>query len=211
MAEKTVKKSVKKEQAKKVHKAEKAEKPLKVEKKAKKETKPVEPETKKPEIKSKMVEKAEKQPEVKRVIKEARPLKIEEKRSVFVIGKRKRAVARGVMKLGSGKVKINNQPLENMQNDIARLMIQEPLLIAGDLWKKYDFSISVRSGGVIGQAEAARQAIARGLIEIFGDPLKKKFLEYDRNLLVYDPRRTEPHKPPHSSWGPRRYKQRSKR
>ncbi len=209
MAEKTVKKSVKKEQTKKVKKVgEKAKKPLKAEKKTKKEAKLVEPEIKKPELKPKV---AEKQPEVKRVIKEAKPLKIEEKRSVFVIGKRKRAVARGFIRLGSGKVKINNQPLENMQNDVARLMIQEPLIIAGDIWKKYDFNISVRSGGVIGQAEAARQAIARGLAEIFGDSLKKRFLEYDRNLLVYDPRRTEPHKPPRSSQGPRRYKQRSKR
>ena len=63
----------------------------------------------------------------------------------------------------------------------------------------------------MGQANAARQAIAKGLAQIMGDDVKKKFLEYDRNLLVYDSRRTEPHKPPHSSWGARRYKQRSKR
>jgi len=69
----------------------------------------------------------------------------------------------------------------------------------------------VKGGGVFGQTEAARQAIAKGLVEIFGSELRQKFLEYDRNLLVFDPRRTEPHKPPRSSQGPRRYKQRSKR
>jgi small subunit ribosomal protein S9 len=46
---------------------------------------------------------------------------------------------------------------------------------------------------------------------MLGSNMKKIFMEYDRNILVYDPRRTEPHKPPRSSQGPRRYKQRSKR
>ena len=62
------------------------------------------------------------------------------------------------------------------------------------------------------QADATRQAIAKGLVEYFDNKnLKDKYLEYDRNLLVYDSRRTEPHKPSRSSQGARRHKQRSKR
>jgi small subunit ribosomal protein S9 len=69
----------------------------------------------------------------------------------------------------------------------------------------------VKGGGTTGQVDAARQAIARGLVELLGGDLKQRYMAYDRNLLVFDPRRTEPHKPPRSSQGPRRYKQRSKR
>jgi len=130
---------------------------------------------------------------------------------IFTIGKRKRAVARCVVRKGSGLVLINSKPLENIKNEVLRLRLLEPLTITGDGWKSYDFMVNVKGGGVSGQTEATRQSIARGLVEIFGPGLKEKFMEYDRNLLVYDPRRTEPHKPPRSSQGPRRYKQRSKR
>ncbi|MCK5548548.1 MAG: 30S ribosomal protein S9, partial [Thermoplasmata archaeon] len=81
----------------------------------------------------------------------------------------------------------------------------------GDAWKKYNIKVKTKGGGIIGQAQAARQAISRGLVQVLGEDVKKVFLGYDRKMLVYDPRRTEPHKPPRSSQGPRRYKQKSKR
>ncbi len=130
---------------------------------------------------------------------------------IFAYGKRKKAVARAVFKPGSGIVKINSKPLDLINSEMIRLKVQEPLILLGDDWKKWDVKINVKGGGVSGQADAVRQAIAKGFVQIFGKKVKEKFLSYDRNLLVYDPRRTEPHKPPHSSWGPRRYKQRSKR
>lgn len=133
------------------------------------------------------------------------------KKIVFVTGKRKRAIARARFKEGTGRVKINSIPIDNISSEMIRLRIQEPLIIAGDSWKKFDISINVKGGGVAGQSEAARQTIARGLVQLLGAELKKRYVEYDRNLLVYDPRRTEPHKPPRSSQGPRRHKQRSKR
>jgi small subunit ribosomal protein S9 len=131
--------------------------------------------------------------------------------SVFVTGKRKRAVARAFFKPGKGKFKVNSIPIELAMPDMFRLKMMEPLLLMGDTWKRFDGNITVRGGGPAGQADAVRQAIARGLSELLGPEAKKTFLSYDRNLIVYDSRRTEPHKPPHSSWGPRRYKQRSKR
>lgn len=130
---------------------------------------------------------------------------------VFTTGKRKRAIARARFKPGSGLIRINSKPLELITNEIVRLKIQEPLILTGDAWKKYNVKINVRGGGLLGQAEAVRQAIAKGLVELLGSETKKMFLSYDRNLLVYDPRRTEPHKPPRSSQGPRRAKQKSKR
>ena len=129
---------------------------------------------------------------------------------VFTVGKRKRAIARATTKPGTGKVIVNSKSLDMFQDDYIRLRIQEPLLLAGDSAKKFDIDVLVRGGGPMGQADAVRQAISKGLIAYVPE-LKQPFVQYDRNLLVYDPRRTEPHKPPHSSWGPRRYKQRSKR
>ncbi len=128
---------------------------------------------------------------------------------IFATGKRKLAVARAVGRPGSGTVRINKKPLE-LYPEVQRLFISEPLILAGKTAEKLDIEVSVKSGGVMGQAEAARQAIARILVEV--DPeLKKKFLEYDRSLLIPDVRRNEPHKPSRSKKGPRRHKQRSKR
>lgn len=131
---------------------------------------------------------------------------------VFATGKRKVAVARAKISPGKGDVVINSTPLNLWGNEVMRLWIREPLLLAGNLSKKVNISVNVKSGGVVGQAEATRQAIAKGLVSFFKDKkLKDKYMEYDRNLLVYDPRRTEPHKPSRSKAGPRRHKQRSKR
>jgi len=138
--------------------------------------------------------------------------KKEKKESLFKIGKRRMAVAKISIMPGSGRIIINGEPLQNIKSDVLRLRMQEPFVLTEkDEWKAYDFIATVKGGGVMGQADAVRQAFARGLADIFGGELRQKFLEYDRNLLVYDPRRTEPHKPPRSSQGPRRYKQRSKR
>ena len=134
------------------------------------------------------------------------------KKVIFTVGKRKVAVARCTIRPGVGRILVNSTPVELIQNEVVRLMVSEPILVLGsDKWKAYDFDINLSGGGVMGQAEAARQSIARGLVEIFGGDVKAKFLEYNRAFLAYDPRRTEPHKSPRSSQGPRRYKQRSKR
>ncbi|MFH1978062.1 MAG: 30S ribosomal protein S9 [Candidatus Aenigmatarchaeota archaeon] len=134
-----------------------------------------------------------------------------DKNIVFTIGKRRKAIARARFKPGKGIIKLNSKPIDKITNELVKLKIQEPLLVLGDEWKGYDVKINATGGGVLGQADAARQALARGFVEIFGDTAKEKFMSYDRNLLVYDPRRTEPHKPSRSSQGPRRHKQRSKR
>lgn len=129
---------------------------------------------------------------------------------ILTVGQRKRAIARATVKPGSGRIYIGNKSLSTIEPEMTRLMISEPLILAGDISKTFDFNINVRGGGIVGQASAARQAIAKALIEIDAK-LKPKFLEYDRTLLIADSRRTEPHKPSRSKQGPRRHKQRSKR
>ena len=140
-----------------------------------------------------------------------KPKQKKEEKHLLTTGKRKKAIARAMFQPGSGRIRINSLPLENTENEMVRLRLQEPLMIAGDAWKAFDIRVKVRGGGTTGQADAVRQAISRGLAELVGEDLRKRYIALDRNLLIYDPRRTEPHKPPRSSQGPRRYKQRSKR
>jgi len=125
-------------------------------------------------------------------------------------GKRKKAIARAIAKSGKGVILINNKPLEIFEPEILRLLIKEPLILAGDVAKNLDIKVNVKGGGIFGQASAVRQAIAKALVE-YDKNLKEKFLNYDRTLLVADARRTEPHKPSRSRKGTRRHKQRSKR
>jgi small subunit ribosomal protein S9 len=132
------------------------------------------------------------------------------KELIQTIGKRKSAIARATVKPGNGKIYIGNKNLDFVQPEIARLLITEPLVLAGDVVKNWNFDVNIYGGGIMGQAQAARQAIARALVEI-DSGLKKKFLDYDRTLLIADVRRNEPHKPSRSKAGPRRHKQRSKR
>lgn len=137
-------------------------------------------------------------------------LNLAKKKGDHESGMRKRAVARVSAKPGKGKVIINKKPLDCMEPEISRHMIMEPLILAGETAEKLDFVASVSGGGITGQASAVRQAIAKLLVK-HNKTLKKKFLDYDRSLLIADVRRTEPHKPSRSSAGPRRHKQRSKR
>ncbi len=111
---------------------------------------------------------------------------------VLSSGKRKTAVARAVIVAGKGRIRINKKPLEIYEPEMARMKIMEPLLLAGDLAKKVDISVNVRGGGVMGQAEAVRTAIGRGLVEFSGDSnLREIFSSYDKTILKGDPRRKE--------------------
>lgn len=114
---------------------------------------------------------------------------------VVTSGKRKTAIARATARPGKGRIRINKTPVEIIQPEMIRLKIMEPIMIAKDLANQVDIDVRVEGGGVMGQAEAARTAIARALLEFSGDPeLKRALLEYDRTLLVNDVRRKEPKK-----------------
>jgi small subunit ribosomal protein S9 len=117
---------------------------------------------------------------------------MKEKKVVNTSGKRKTAVARATVKAGKGRVRINKMPVEIHKPILARDKIMEPLKLAGDKANKVDISVNVKGGGIMGQAEAARTAIARGLVKYFDDDkLKELYKKYDRSLLVNDPRRKE--------------------
>jgi small subunit ribosomal protein S9 len=110
-------------------------------------------------------------------------------------GKRKEAVARATARPGKGVVRINNIPIDVWNPELARLRIQEPLIIAGPLAAEVNIDVTVRGGGWSSQAEAARLAIAKSLVAYTNsEQLKRMFIAYDRFLLVADTRRKEPRK-----------------
>lgn len=138
---------------------------------------------------------------------------VKKEKVITTTGKRKIAIARATIKSGTGKILINSKPLELWGTELLRLRIKEPLILAGELAKKVDIDVNVRSGGLTGQTDSIRMVIAKGLVDFFNSKeLRQKFLQYDRNLLVFDFRRTEPHHAGGASKrGSRRHKQRSKR
>jgi small subunit ribosomal protein S9 len=111
-------------------------------------------------------------------------------------GKRKTAIARATLRTGKGVVRVNSVPLDIYGNELARLKISEPLLMVPHALDGIDVAIDVNGGGMMGQAEAVRTALARGILKWHNDPqLKDVFLAYDRTLLVNDSRQKESKKP----------------
>jgi len=118
------------------------------------------------------------------------------KKVIVVSGKRKTALARAIVKSGIGRIRINRTPVEIFEPEIAREKIMEPLLQAGDdVWKQLDLDIRVSGGGYMGQAEAARMAIANALLKWTKSAhLRTLFTDYDRTMIVGDSRKKEPKK-----------------
>jgi len=118
------------------------------------------------------------------------------KKVLVVSGKRKTAIARAVVKPGVGRVRINMIPVEIFEPEIAREKIMEPLLQAGeDVWKQMDMDVKTSGGGYMGQAEAARMAVANALLKwTKSSHLRTVFTEYDRTMIAGDSRRKEPKK-----------------
>lgn len=111
-------------------------------------------------------------------------------------GKRKTAIARATFREGKGRVRINSVPLEVFGNEILRMKISEAIALAPGSIDNADVDISVSGGGVMGQAEAIRTALGRGILAWTNDPkIKEVYLSYDRTLLVNDSRQKEMKKP----------------
>ena len=124
------------------------------------------------------------------------------KLSVETSGKRKTAIARATVRKGQGRVRVNSQPIHIMEPTLARRKAMEPVQIAEAMGRLNDVDIvvDVQGGGQMGQVDAIRTAIARGLVKWnLGKPgddevdeeLRDEYLRFDRSLLVNDPRRKE--------------------
>ena len=103
-------------------------------------------------------------------------------------GRRKTAVARLYMKPGSGKVTVNKRDIDTyFTTDVLKYKVQQPFQLTETVGQ-YDLNINVDGGGITGQAEAVRLAIAKALVEV--NPEWKPILNQE-GLTTRDPRMVE--------------------
>jgi small subunit ribosomal protein S9 len=112
--------------------------------------------------------------------------------TVHTIGRRKASVARLYITEGKGNFVINGKdykdyfPLETLQ-----FKLHQPFKVV-ELDGKFDIKVNVNGGGINGQADAIKLAIARALCEIDIDHRPALKAE---GLLTRDPRVVERKKP----------------
>jgi len=103
-------------------------------------------------------------------------------------GRRKTAVARVFLKPGKGEVMINQQPVDQyVDGDILKMIIKQPLQLT-ETTDRFDMYITVKGGGIAGQAGAIKHGIARALLQ-YNPELRKKLK--DAGFLTRDPRMKE--------------------
>ncbi len=107
---------------------------------------------------------------------------------ILTTGRRKTAVAKVFMKKGQGKITINNKNLDNVISRVFyKNRILEPLKLTEKL-NSVDIEAITKGGGITGQVDAIRLAIARGLIKM--DPNLKPILSKNK-CTTRDPREKE--------------------
>jgi small subunit ribosomal protein S9 len=106
----------------------------------------------------------------------------------YATGKRKNAIARTWITPGKGRITINGRALEEYFTIYtAKTIISQPLVLT-NTQDKFDITIKVLGGGIMGQAGAIRHGITRALMEFDGDlrPALKK-----AGFVRRDPREKE--------------------
>lgn len=80
-------------------------------------------------------------------------------------GRRKEAVARVFLKSGSGKITVNDLPIDRFfSRETGRMVATQPLALTNNL-ASFDIQVNVQGGGESGQAGAVRHGITRALID----------------------------------------------
>ena len=81
-------------------------------------------------------------------------------------GRRKSSVARVFLKAGSGKIVVNDKPVdEYFSRETGRMIVRQPLALTDNLGR-FDIMVNVSGGGESGQAGAVRHGITRALIDL---------------------------------------------
>ncbi|MGD2096102.1 MAG: 30S ribosomal protein S9 [Desulfobacterales bacterium] len=82
----------------------------------------------------------------------------------YATGKRKNAIAKTWLTPGSGQIIINERSLEDyFPLETLRTNLQEPFKLTNTVGS-FDVKVSVRGGGIAGQAGAVRHGITKALI-----------------------------------------------
>ncbi|MBC7920565.1 MAG: 30S ribosomal protein S9 [Ferruginibacter sp.] len=107
---------------------------------------------------------------------------------VNTLGRRKTSVARIYMSPGKGDILVNRRDYkEYFPTEVLQIIVNQPFNVV-KVVGTYDLKVNVDGGGIAGQAEAIRLAIARALCEVnpeYRPPLKKE------GFLTRDPRMVE--------------------
>lgn len=107
---------------------------------------------------------------------------------ISTVGRRKTSVARLYMKPGKGSFTVNGKDLDKyFSSELLRLIVEQPLMLV-DALKSFDFKVNIHGGGMKGQAEALRLAVARALVK--NDDEIRSVLKKE-GFLTRDPRMVE--------------------
>ena len=111
---------------------------------------------------------------------------------INAIGRRKESIARIYLTQGKGNIVVNNQDYTEYFTTInERYIVEQPLRLI-DAMGSYDIKVNLQGGGIKGQAEALKLAIARGLVKVNEE--YKPTLKAN-NMLTRDARAVERKKP----------------
>merc|ERR1711973_821929 len=120
--------------------------------------------------------------------------------SVQTFGRKKTATAVAYCKRGKGLIRVNGKPLTEVEPKALQHKLLEPVLLLGkDRFADVDVRIRVKGGGRIAQVYTIRQALSKPLVAYYQKyvdeqskkAIKDTLVQYDRSLLVADPRRCE--------------------
>ena len=114
---------------------------------------------------------------------------------IYSTGKRKSSIARIFLKTGTGSIIINNMTDYFKDSTRSLKILQKPLKVL-NINQKIDLKITVKGGGLTGQAEAIRHGISKALIKLHEnstDEYKEKLRKTLKTLgfLTRDPRKVE--------------------
>ncbi|XP_069375562.1 small ribosomal subunit protein uS9 isoform X1 [Paralichthys olivaceus] len=121
--------------------------------------------------------------------------------SVQVFGRKKTATAVAHCKRGNGLIKVNGRPLETVEPATLQYKLLEPVLLLGkERFAAVDIRVRVKGGGHVAQIYGELTSVlsdvhcfyvAPDVDEASKKEIKDILIQYDRTLLVADPRRCE--------------------
>lgn len=115
-----------------------------------------------------------------------------ETNQIQTVGRRKRSVARVLLRPGNGQWSINGRPMADyFPRPTHQIRVEEPLKVA-ELENSFDISVRVRGGGLTGQSDAVRMGLSRALVE-HDEELRAALRE--KGMLTRDARQVERKKP----------------
>ncbi|HPW78275.1 MAG: 30S ribosomal protein S9 [Bacteroidetes bacterium ADurb.Bin037] len=112
---------------------------------------------------------------------------------INALGRRKSAIARVYVQAGKGNIIINDRPMEEYFKEGTLQFIAKQALELTGTTSQFDVKVNLTGGGIKGQAEALRLAIARALCKI--DSEAYRGVLKSNGMLTRDAREVERKKP----------------